>query len=264
MPSRQAPARPRRPMRRMQRTRLSVSPMARAAAAVPSGELSSTNTTSQSQDARRRASRSTRIGILARSLKVGTTMLSSGAGRTVALSSARAALPANLPAECRLSPIETMPAGLSISAHLLLYPRGHATSFCTFWKHGLPILSQIGRLRLARREYDVDRRTRSHRATSSRFAGIRSTVSSPAGQSFRSGTCRGHDRAFALVAFVVAVDALRTSSRWRRWTCILMPSEAIALGAAFCLWLQASADDGMAVRCCGLRSFRASNGRWIS
>ena len=66
-----------------------LAPMARAAAAVPSGELSSTKITSQSHDVRSCASRSTRSGILAFSLKVGTTMVSSGAGRTAALSSAR-------------------------------------------------------------------------------------------------------------------------------------------------------------------------------
>src|SRR3989440_5907937 len=81
MPSMQAPASPRRPMRRTQRTRASLSPIARATAAVPSGELSSTNTTSQSISARVRASFSTSSGTLSRSLKVGTTTLNSGAGR---------------------------------------------------------------------------------------------------------------------------------------------------------------------------------------
>src|SRR5579872_3858685 len=92
MPSRQAPASPRRPMRRMQRTRSSRSPMERATAPLPSGELSSTNTTSQSQAVSRRSSRSIKSGILARSLKVGTTMVSSGAGRgAVALARVAAA-----------------------------------------------------------------------------------------------------------------------------------------------------------------------------
>src|SRR5271166_1886000 len=65
----------------MQRIRLSVSPIVRATAAVPSGELSSTNTTSQSHGASKLRSRSTRIGTFALSLKVGTTMQTSGAGR---------------------------------------------------------------------------------------------------------------------------------------------------------------------------------------
>src|SRR5947209_750950 len=81
MPSMQAPASPRRPMRRMQRTRLSVSPSSRATAAVPSGELSSTNNTSQSTPSSVRASFSTSNGTLSRSLNVGTTTLNSGAGR---------------------------------------------------------------------------------------------------------------------------------------------------------------------------------------
>src|SRR5205807_5263129 len=63
------------------RTRASVSPIARATAAVPSGELSSTNTTSQSTPASVCASLSTSSGILSRSLKVGTTTLNSGADR---------------------------------------------------------------------------------------------------------------------------------------------------------------------------------------
>ena len=80
-------------MRRMQRTRLSVSPMTRATAAVPSGELSSTKMTSQSQSTGRCERRSKRTVILARSLNVGTTMLSSGAGCTAVIVSpaARAA-----------------------------------------------------------------------------------------------------------------------------------------------------------------------------
>jgi hypothetical protein len=62
----------------------------RADVAVPSGELSSTNITSQSHDVSRCDSRSTNSGILARSLNVGTTMVSSGAGRTTGIISARA------------------------------------------------------------------------------------------------------------------------------------------------------------------------------
>src|ERR1700733_15978939 len=76
-------------MRRMQRTRLSATPMALAGAAVPSGELSSTKITSHAQAVRSCASRSTRIGMLAFSLKVGTTIVNSGAGRTAAAASVR-------------------------------------------------------------------------------------------------------------------------------------------------------------------------------
>src|SRR6266851_4749728 len=84
MPSRHAPARPRRPMRRMQRMRASEPPMALAIAAVPSGESSSTNISSQSIPGRAAPIRSTRSGTLSRSFKVGTTIVSSGAARNSA------------------------------------------------------------------------------------------------------------------------------------------------------------------------------------
>src|ERR1700722_15088524 len=80
-PSRQAPARPRRPTRRMQRTRASAAPIFLAVSAVPSGELSSTMMISQAISGSAARTVSTRRGMFSRSLKVGTTMLSSGAGR---------------------------------------------------------------------------------------------------------------------------------------------------------------------------------------
>src|SRR5205085_7175117 len=55
MPSMQAELSPRRPMRRMQRMRGSRSPSARMCSAVPSGESSSTNTTSQAMPRRVRS-----------------------------------------------------------------------------------------------------------------------------------------------------------------------------------------------------------------
>jgi hypothetical protein len=110
-----------RPMRRMQRTRLSASPIERAVAALPSGELSSTNITSQSWPARTRLSRATRIGMLASSLKVGTTIVSSGAGRTTAPLSGRGSAAAGLAGDppfivgCDKSP-RSMPPALLLCA----------------------------------------------------------------------------------------------------------------------------------------------------
>ncbi|MGY4350848.1 hypothetical protein ACVWXM_007341 [Bradyrhizobium sp. GM7.3] len=80
MPSMQAPDRPRRPIRRTQRTRLSRWASARTTSQVPSGELSSTNTTSQAMPASTVSSRRYSTVTLSRSLKVGTTTDNSGAG----------------------------------------------------------------------------------------------------------------------------------------------------------------------------------------
>src|SRR5262245_14766865 len=85
MPSIVAPARPRRPIRRMHRTRGLLTPILLARAAVPSGESSSTNMTSHSMPGSATASRSTRIGMLALSLNVGTTTVSSGSGKAAAV-----------------------------------------------------------------------------------------------------------------------------------------------------------------------------------
>ena len=78
MPSMQAPDRPRRPIRRMQRTRLSCCASARTTSEVPSGELSSTNTTSQATLTSVASSRRYSTVTLSRSLKVGTMTDSSG------------------------------------------------------------------------------------------------------------------------------------------------------------------------------------------
>ena len=79
MPSMQAPDRPRRPIRRIQRTRLSCCASARTTSQVPSGELSSTNMTSQATSASAASSRRYSTVTLSRSLKVGTMTDSSGA-----------------------------------------------------------------------------------------------------------------------------------------------------------------------------------------
>ena len=68
----QAPDRPRRPIRRMQRTRVSIRARPRTTSQVPSGELSSTNTTSQAMPANVASSRRYSVVTLSRSLKVGT------------------------------------------------------------------------------------------------------------------------------------------------------------------------------------------------
>src|SRR6266700_3091426 len=81
MPSRHAPASPRRAMRRMQRMRASARPIALAIAAVPSGESSSTNISSQSIPSSAAPIRSMSFGTFSRSFNVGTTMVSSGAPR---------------------------------------------------------------------------------------------------------------------------------------------------------------------------------------
>ena len=67
-PSITAEARPRRPMRRMQRTRGSVWAMRRTSAAVPSGLLSSTYTTSQAMPYRAASSLAISGATLGRSL----------------------------------------------------------------------------------------------------------------------------------------------------------------------------------------------------
>src|SRR4051812_19640233 len=74
----QAPDRPRRPIRRMQRTRGSCRARERTTSQVPSGELSSTNTTSQAMPAKVASSRRYSTVTLSRSLKVGTTTESCG------------------------------------------------------------------------------------------------------------------------------------------------------------------------------------------
>ena len=74
----QAPDRPRRPIRRMQRTRGSCRARPRTTSQVPSGELSSTKTTSQGMPASVASSRRYSTVTLSRSLKVGTTTESCG------------------------------------------------------------------------------------------------------------------------------------------------------------------------------------------
>ena len=78
MPSMHAPASPRRPMRRRQRTRASVRAISRTADAVPSGLLSSTKMISHRLPARASATRVTTSATFSASLKVGTTIESSG------------------------------------------------------------------------------------------------------------------------------------------------------------------------------------------
>ena len=78
MPSMQAPDSPRRPIRRIQRTRESCRARPRTTSQVPSGELSSTNTTSQATPFSVASSRRYSTVTLSRSLKVGTTTESCG------------------------------------------------------------------------------------------------------------------------------------------------------------------------------------------
>ena len=77
----QAPASPRRPTRRRQRTRGSLAAISFTAAAVPSGELSSTKMASQAMPAKAASSRRTSSATLPRSLKVGTTIESWAVGK---------------------------------------------------------------------------------------------------------------------------------------------------------------------------------------
>ena len=78
IPSMQAEDRPRRPMRKRQLIRESALPKFATWRAVPSGELSSTISISQSRPARHWLSRSIRGSTLSCSLKVGTMIVISG------------------------------------------------------------------------------------------------------------------------------------------------------------------------------------------
>ncbi len=121
MPSIQAVVSPRRPRRCTQRTRASVRLRSRTLAAVPSGESSSTNITSQRTPASVSASSEIKGSTFSRSLKVGTMTASSTSGAAVAAASPFPAtslntFTGNFPSclfACMISPAE-VPAAVSL------------------------------------------------------------------------------------------------------------------------------------------------------
>ena len=223
MPSMQAPASPRRPMRRTQRTRLSVSPILRATAAVPSGELSSTNTTSQSTPASVRASFSTSSGTLSRSLKVGTTIVIPAPAVPPRPCPGAEARPLGSPAIPRLSSAVTSlrapchPHCCSVRRRRLLAlaspgKRSGIVWLCLAWPAGLC----FGEIRCPRpgaihlNELNQDP------------LHSRSALSSPDGASSRKTTRASSSP--ARLAVSPRCGCSTTPSRWRRWTCAGMPA----------------------------------------
>ena len=152
--------------------------------------------------------------MLARSLKVGTTMVSSGAGRTAAITSAPRAKRRGRSwrPECRPSPTADNAVRLSIGRPLLPYPRARATSFPGLGKGPRKsLLSRRGqcRIRVPRKSNGCGR-ARPNGRCASRFRRPSPTGVIQTGQRFIDRTAEGTTVLAILAAFVARVDAVLT------------------------------------------------------